>query len=156
MWPKIKLKLWYFSLCIIFLSMKTLLELIERLIYIQNVYLSCKVITFCVNQIMHFEFIDKTVLLQHQMHAQIHLFDLDHHFNPKYFSRYHGVNLVPTICWRLVIWFTCPVIRLTSSIRGTGRAWTTGTWSLSGWRRMTPGCTSVRCRLLSNWSTTCS
>lgn len=76
--------------------MKTLLELIERLIYIQNVNLSCKVITFCVNQIMHF--IDKTVLLQHQMHAQIHIFDLDHHFNPKYFFRYHGVNLVPTIC----------------------------------------------------------
>lgn len=154
MWPNIKQKFGYFSLCIIFLYTKTLLELIERLIYIQNVYLSCKVTTFCVNQIMHF--IDKTVLLQHQMHAQIHLFDLDHHFNPKYFSRYHGVNLVPTICWRLVIWCTCPVIRLTSSIRGTGRAWTTGTWSLSGWRRMTPGCTSVRCRLLSNWSTTCS
>lgn len=52
--------------------MKTLLELIERLIYIQNLYLSCKVITFCVNQIMHF--IDKTVLLQHQMYAQIHIY----------------------------------------------------------------------------------
>lgn len=73
--------------------MKTLLELIERLIYIQNEYLSCKVTTFCVNQIMHF--IDKTVLLQHQMHAQIHLFDLDHHFNPKYFFQVSWRKLGP-------------------------------------------------------------
>lgn len=64
--------------------MKTLLELIERLIYIQNVYLSCKVITFCVNQIMHF--IDKTVLLQHQMYAQIHIYIWTIILTPNIFS----------------------------------------------------------------------
>lgn len=134
-----------FVLYIIFLSMKTL----YLNWYTCKIYLSCYIIIFCVYQIMHF--IKKRFTC-----AQIHNYTLYRYFTPTIFFRYHGVNLVPTICWQLVKWCFRSMIRLTFSIKGTGRAWTTGTWSLSGWRRMTPVYTSARCRLLSPWSTTCS